>query len=77
VNGFNLCTDTNSSTGSGTMWKSEHTYFLMKGVPKDDDWRFFSQLMYNNIDILAEEADEVINKMKAHKARQQQRQRQQ
>jgi hypothetical protein len=40
VNHFNLCADTDSSTGSGTMPNSEETYYLMKGVPKADDWRF-------------------------------------
>jgi len=37
VNDFNLGADTDSSTGSGTMPKSEHTYHLMKGVMQDDD----------------------------------------
>jgi len=71
VNDFNLCadTDSSSSTGSGTMPKSEHTYYLMKGVPKDDDWRFFTQLMYDKIDTLADKPEEVIVKMKAHEAR--------
>jgi len=69
VNDFNLCADTDSSTGSGTMPKSEHTYSLMKGVPKDDDWRFFTQLMYDKIDTLADKPEEVIVKMKAYKAR--------
>jgi len=41
VNDFNLCAD--CSTGSGTMPKSEHSYSLMQGIPKDDDWRVFTQ----------------------------------
>jgi hypothetical protein len=71
VNDFNLCadTDSSSSTGSGTMPKSEHTYYQMKGIPKDDDWRFFTQLMYDKIDTLADKPEEVIVKMKAHEAR--------
>jgi hypothetical protein len=74
VNDFNLCpdTDSSSSTGSGPMPKSEHTYYLMKGVPKDDDWRFFTQLMKDKIDTLADKLDEIVTKMKAHEARQQQ-----
>jgi len=72
VNDFNLCAHSDSSTGSGTMPKSEHSYYLMKGIPKDDDWRFFTQLMYDKIDTLADKAEEVIMKMKAHEARQQQ-----
>jgi len=67
VNDFNLCAD--SSTGSGTMPKSEHSYYLMQGIPKDDDWRFFTQLMYDKIDTLADKPEEIVTKMKAHEAR--------
>jgi hypothetical protein len=45
VNDFTLCADIVSSTGSLTMPKSEHTNYLLKGVPKNTDWRFFTQLM--------------------------------
>jgi len=74
VNDFNFCADTDStsSTGSGTMLRSEHTYYLMKGVPKDDDWRFFTQLMYDKIDTLADKPEAIVTKMKAHEARHQQ-----
>jgi len=73
VNDFNLCANTNSSsTGSGTLPKSEHTYYLMKGVPKDDDCWFFTHLMYDKIDTLADKPEEIVTKMKAHEARQQQ-----
>jgi len=41
----------------------------MQGIPKDDDWRFFTQLMYDKIDTLADKPEEVVTKMKAHKAR--------
>jgi len=67
VNDFNLCAD--SSTGSGTMPKSEHSYYLMQGIPKDDDWRFFTQLVYDKIDTLADKPEEIVTKMKAHEAR--------
>jgi len=73
VNDFNLCANSDSSTGGGgTMPKSEHTYYLMKGIPKDDDWRFFTQLMYDKIDTLADKPEEIVTKMKAHEARHQQ-----
>jgi len=49
------------------MPKSEHMYYLMKGVPKDDGWRVFTQLIYNQIDNLADKQEEVIVTMKAHK----------
>jgi len=65
VNDFNLCAE--SSTG--TMPKSEHSYYLMQGIPKDDDWRFFTPLMYDKIDTLADKPEEVVTKMKAHEAR--------
>jgi len=65
VNDFNLCAE--SSTG--TMPKSEHSYYLMQGIPKDDHWRFFTQLMYDKIDTLADKPEEIVTKMKAHEAR--------
>jgi hypothetical protein len=73
VNDFNLCadTDTSLSTGSGTMPRSEHIYFLLKGIPNEDDWRFFTQLMYDKIDTLANKPKEIVTKMKAHEARHQ------
>jgi hypothetical protein len=40
VNDFNLWAD--SSTRCDTMLKSEHTYYHMKVVPKDDCWRVFT-----------------------------------
>jgi hypothetical protein len=44
----------------------------MKGVPKDDDWRFFTKLMWDIIDTLADKPEEIVTKMKAHEARHQQ-----
>jgi hypothetical protein len=70
VNDFNLCAD--SSTGSGTMPKSVHSYYPIQGIPKDDDWRFFTQLMYDKIDTLADTPEEIVTKMRAHEARLQQ-----
>jgi len=64
VNDFNLCAE--SSTG--TMPKSEHSYYLMQGIPKDDDWRFFTQLMYDKIDTMADKPEEIVTRMKAHEA---------
>jgi hypothetical protein len=41
----------------------------MKAVPKDDDWRIFTYLMYDMIDTLAGKPEEVAVKMNAHEAR--------
>jgi hypothetical protein len=65
VNDFNLCAD--SSTG--TMPKTEHSYSLMQGIPKNDDWRFLTQLMYDKRDTLADKPDKIVTKMKARHAR--------
>jgi hypothetical protein len=54
------------------MPKSEHGYYLMKGIPKDADWWVFTQLMYDKIDTLADKPEEVIRKMKSHEVRHQQ-----
>jgi hypothetical protein len=66
VNDFNLCAD--SSTGSGPMPRSEHSYYLMQRIPKDADWRFITQLMYDKIDTLADKPKEIITKMEANQA---------
>jgi hypothetical protein len=66
VNDFTLCAD--SSTCSGTMPKCEHSYYVIRGIPKDDHWRDFTQLMYNEIDTLAGKPQQIVTKMKAHKA---------
>jgi len=68
VNDFNLC----GESSTGTMPKSEHSYYLMQGTPEDDGGRLFSQLIYDKIDTLADKPEEVIMKMNAHEARQQQ-----
>jgi len=70
VNDFNLYAD--SSTGSGTMPNSEHSYYLMYGIPKDVNWRFFTQLMYDMIDTQADTPEEIFTTMKADEARLQQ-----
>jgi hypothetical protein len=67
VTDFDLYTKTDSSsTGSRTMPKSEHTCYPMQVVPKDDDWTFFTHLMYDKIDTLADKPEEDIVKLKAH-----------
>jgi hypothetical protein len=38
----------------------------MQVVPKDDDWTFFTHLMYDKIDTLADKPEEDIVKLKAH-----------
>jgi len=48
------------------MPKSEYTSYLIKGVPKNNDWMFFTQLMYDKINSLADEPEEVIMKTKTH-----------
>jgi hypothetical protein len=50
------------------MPQSEQTDYLMQCVPKDDDWWFFTQLMYDKINSLPDKPEEVIIKMKAHEA---------
>ena len=68
VNDFNLCVESSTST----MPMSKHSYYLMKGIPKDESWRVVTELMYDKIDTLSNKLEEVTMKMKAHKVRQQQ-----
>ena len=69
MNDFNLWADTSSSTGGGgTMPKGEDTNYLMEVVPTYDDWRFFTQMVNNNINTLADNPEEIVTKMKAQEA---------
>jgi hypothetical protein len=67
VNDFKLCAESSTST----MPQSKHSYNLMQGIPKNDDWRFFTQLMYDKIDTLADKPEEIVTKMKVHEVRHQ------
>lgn len=72
LDNFNLGANSDSLTGGGgTMVKREHTNYLMKGIRKDDDWRFFNQMMYNMINSLTNNHQEVNKQIDTHKAWQQ------
>jgi len=71
VNGINLCADTDSSTGSGTIPKSDHSNNLINGVPEDDVCRGFTQLICDKIDTIANEPEEDIVKKKTHQGQRQ------
>lgn len=51
VNDFNHWA--NNSTHGGTFPKREHSYYLVKGIPKNEAWRFFTQSIDGKIDTLA------------------------
>jgi hypothetical protein len=65
VNNFNLCAE--SSTGS--IAKSGHSYYLMQGILKDNNWRLLTQLTYNKIDTLADNPEEIVTKIRGHEVR--------
>jgi hypothetical protein len=65
VNNFNI----GEESSTGTMPMSEHSYYLILGIPKDDDWKVVPQLMYNKIATMADKPEEVSVKVKAHEAR--------
>lgn len=46
---------------------SEQFQYLMMSLLKDDDWRVFTEMMYDMIDTLANIPKEVVAKMNAHK----------
>jgi hypothetical protein len=48
--------------------RSQHIYYLMKGVPKDDNSRVFTQWIYNKIDVLADKPNSVVTKWGAQAA---------
>jgi len=65
VNNFNLCAE----NSTGMMPMSGHSYYLMQGLPMDDDWRSFTKLMYDMIDTIADKLEEIVTMIKAHEAR--------
>jgi hypothetical protein len=40
----------------------------MQGIPKDDDWKFFTQLMYDTINTLADNPEQIVRTLRAHEA---------
>jgi hypothetical protein len=62
-NNFNVCADNSTST----MPQCKDSYYVLH-IPTDDDWRFFTQLMHDKINCLADKLEEVVTKMKAHNA---------
>ena len=70
VNDLNHCTNMDSSyAASGTMPKIEQTNYLMQGAPRDNDWRYFTELIYDKMDTLADKPEEVIMFMKPYEVR--------
>jgi len=59
-----------STTGFGsstcTMWKIEHSYYVMQDVPKVDDWMGFTQMKNDKINTLANKPEDIVTKMNAH-----------
>jgi len=41
----------------------------MQGIRKDDDWRFFTQLMYDKTDTMADKPEGIVTEITAHEAR--------
>jgi len=68
VNDFSLP----AKSSTGMMPKGEHNYHLVQSIPKDNDWRFFTGLMYDNFDSLADKPEKIVTEMTVHKARLQQ-----
>lgn len=64
VNNSNLCAENSTCT----LPKSKHSYYLIPGIPKDDDWRVFTKLMYDKINTMANSQEETVPKLRAHEA---------
>lgn len=47
---------------------ANYSYYLIFGIWKLDNWRFFTQIMYYKIDTMGDKVDFLVTKMKAHEA---------
>ena len=71
VSVYNLCAD--SMTGSDDsdtipkMSKQEHVFYLLRGVPRNDDWKVFLEVLRNKPD-LPVKPEEVVTKLVAQEA---------
>lgn len=73
MNDYHLCAESDSSTErGGTKPKNELTCYMIKAISKDDDWRVFTELMYDKRDSLANKPEKAIMMMKSHLVWQQQ-----
>ena len=75
VSVYNLCADSTGTTETGghdldtipEMSKQEHVFYLLRGVPRNDEWKVFLEIPHNKSDLHVK-PEEVATKLVAHEA---------
>ena len=75
VSAYNLCADSTGTTATGgddsdtipKISKQEHVFYLLRGVPRNDDWKVFLEILRNRPDIHAK-PEEVVTKLAVQEA---------
>ena len=67
---YNLCagpstTDTDADTAKtiAKMSQQEHIFYLLRGIPRNDEWRVFLELMMNNNATMTAMPEKIVTKL--------------
>ena len=73
VKDYNLCsgpfttdtdaTDTDSAKTIAMMGEQEHIFYLLRGIPRNDEWKVFLQLTMDNNATMTPTHDEIVTKL--------------
>ena len=69
MNDFNLC----EMISTGTLPIMQHSDNSMPGIHINEDWTFYTLLIYSSIDTLADKPEDIVRIMNAHKVQLQQK----
>jgi len=66
VKDYNLCSEpslSNATTTLAKMTHKEHVFHLLRGIPRNDDWQFFLELMMDKNAMATLRPDEIVIKL--------------
>jgi len=65
VKDYNLCAEPSTSDAKtlGKMTDEQHLFYLLRGIPRNDDWQFFLELMMVKIAMATLTPDEIVIKL--------------
>jgi len=68
IKDYNLCSEPSTSSSDATrtlakMTDEEHMFYLLRGIPRNDDWQFFLELMMDKNVTATLTADEIVIKL--------------
>jgi hypothetical protein len=66
VKDYNLCSEPSTAANAksvGRMMDEEHVFYLLRGIPRNDDWKFFLELMMDKNVTATLTPDEIVTKL--------------